>query len=793
MNEINSTQLELPLVALRGLTVLPDMIIHFDLTRKFSKAAVEHAMTETQQIFLVAQKNPEQEEPRAEDLYQMGTVALVKQITKLPNDVDRVLVEGLYKAKMTKTNDCEGEYFNAVIEKIEDTQESMDEVEEEAMSRSLKEVFATYVKFYPKIGKSLGKYFSEPNKLSFLVNQVAINVPLTYEQKQELLETTDLKEQCTLLITMLMNEAQIASIRSQLAAKIKEKIDKNQRDYILREQLDYIRGELGDKDEDSELAQFTEALEKLKADKEVKDKIKKEISRYKTIMGASSESAVERAYIETLLDLPWNKVSKDTIDMDKAEDVLNRDHYGLEKVKERILEYLAVRALTSRGEAPILCLVGPPGTGKTSIAKSIADALNRKYVRICLGGVRDEAEIRGHRRTYIGAMPGRIANGLRQAGVGNPLMLLDEIDKVSSDYKGDTSSALLEVLDPEQNSHFRDHYVELPLDLSKVLFIATANDAGNIPRPLLDRMELIEVGSYTANEKFHIAKEHLLEKELSRNGLSKEQLTISDSALKEIIEHYTREAGVRGLERTIGSICRKAAREILQKKSTGVHVTGRNLEKYLGKPRFRADMANESDDVGIVRGLAWTSVGGDTLQIEVNIMAGKGEVVLTGQLGDVMKESAMTGISYIRSIADQYKIAPDYFKEHDFHIHIPEGAVPKDGPSAGITMATAVLSAITQIPVKCKVAMTGEITLRGRVLPIGGLKEKLLAAKTAGITKVLVPKDNEKDVEEISREIKAGMEIVYVEHMEEVIENAFAARPRKAGAVRRKKGASDGN
>lgn len=793
MNETNSTQLELPLVALRGLTVLPDMIIHFDLTRKFSKAAVEHAMTETQQIFLVAQKNPDQEKPEAEDLYQMGTVALVKQITKLPNDVDRVLVEGLYKAKMTKTNDCEGEYFNAVIEKIEDTQESMDEVEEEAMSRSLKEVFATYVKFYPKIGKSLGKYFGEPNKLSFLVNQVAINVPLTYEQKQELLETTDLKEQCTLLITMLMNEAQIASIRSRLAAKIKEKINKNQRDYILREQLDYIRGELGDKDEDSELAQFTEALEKLKADKEVKDKIKKEISRYKTVMGASSESAVERAYIETLLDLPWNKVSRDTIDMDKAEDVLNRDHYGLEKVKERILEYLAVRALTSKGEAPILCLVGPPGTGKTSIAKSIADALNRKYVRICLGGVRDEAEIRGHRRTYIGAMPGRIANGLRQAGVGNPLMLLDEIDKVSSDYKGDTSSALLEVLDPEQNSHFRDHYVELPLDLSKVLFIATANDAGNIPRPLLDRMELIEVGSYTANEKFHIAKEHLLEKELSRNGLSKEQLTISDSALKDIIEHYTREAGVRGLERTIGGICRKAAREILQKKSTSVHVTGRNLEKYLGKPRFRADMANESDDVGIVRGLAWTSVGGDTLQIEVNIMAGKGEVVLTGQLGDVMKESAMTGISYIRSIADQYKIAPDYFKEHDFHIHIPEGAVPKDGPSAGITMATAVLSAITQIPVKCKVAMTGEITLRGRVLPIGGLKEKLLAAKTAGITKVLVPKDNEKDVEEISREIKAGMEIVYVEHMEEVIENAFAARPGKAGAVRRKKGASDGN
>ncbi len=792
MSEISSIQIELPLVALRGLTVMPDMIIHFDLSRDFSKAAVEHAMTETQQIFLVAQKNPEQDTPTGEDLYQYGTVALIKQITRLPNDIDRVLVEGQYKAKMTETRDNDG-YFSAILEQIEDTEGTLDEVEEEALVRSLKDVFETYVKFYPKIGKSLGKYFSEKNKLSFLVNQVAINTPFTYEQKQQLLETTDLREQCTLLITMLINEAQIASIRTQLAAKLKEKIDKNQRDYILREQMDYIRNELGDKDEDSELAQFSQALEKLKADKEIKDKIKKEISRYKTIMGASSESAVERGYIETLLELPWNKVSKDTIDMDKAEEVLNRDHYGLEKVKERILEYLAVRALTSKGEAPILCLVGPPGTGKTSIAKSIADALNKKYVRICLGGVRDEAEIRGHRRTYIGAMPGRIANGLRQAGVGNPLMLLDEIDKVSSDYKGDTSSALLEVLDPEQNSHFRDHYVELPLDLSKVLFIATANDAGNIPRPLLDRMELIEIGSYTANEKFHIGKEHLIDKELAKNGLTKEQLSISDSALKDIIEHYTREAGVRGLERMIGSICRKAARDILQKKVKSVHISGRNLEKYLGKPKYRADMANEADDIGIVRGLAWTSVGGDTLQIEVNVMAGKGEVELTGQLGDVMKESAMTGISYIRSIADQYKITPDYFKEHDFHIHIPEGAMPKDGPSAGITMATAVLSAITETPVKCKVAMTGEITLRGRVLPIGGLKEKLLAAKTAGITTVLVPKENERDVDEISKEIKSGMEIIYVERMEEVIEHAFAKAQKKTGASKRKKGVTDGN
>lgn len=794
MSETNSIQFELPLVALRGLTVMPDMMIHFDLSRDFSKAAVEHTMTQTQEIFLVAQKNPEQDNPTGEDLYQVGTVARVKQITKLPNEVDRVLVEGLYKAKMTKTQDMEG-YMGAVLEKIEAADEEMDEVEEEALIRSLRDVFETYVKFYPKIGKSLGKYFTEPNKLSFLVNQVAINIPLGYEQKQQLLETTQLADECTMLITMLVNEAQIASIRAQLAMKLKEKLDKNQRDYVLREQMEYIRNELGDKEEDSELAQFSQALEKLKADKEVKDKIKKEISRYKTIMGASSESAVERGYIETLLELPWNKTSKDTLDMDKAEEILNRDHYGLEKVKERILEYLAVRALTSKGEAPILCLVGPPGTGKTSIAKSIADALNKKYVRICLGGVRDEAEIRGHRRTYIGAMPGRIANGLRQAGVGNPLMLLDEIDKVSSDYKGDTSSALLEVLDPEQNSHFRDHYVELPLDLSKVLFIATANDAGNIPRPLLDRMELIEIGSYTANEKFHIAKEHLLDKELAKNGLTAKQLVISDTVLKNIIEHYTREAGVRGLERKIGSICRKAAREILQDKVQSVHVNGRNMEKYLGKPRFRTDMANETDDIGIVRGLAWTSVGGDTLQIEVNIMSGKGEVELTGQLGDVMKESAMTGISYIRSIAERYGIAPDYFKEHDFHIHIPEGAVPKDGPSAGITMATAVLSAITQTPVRCKVAMTGEITLRGRVLPIGGLKEKLLAAKTAGITKVLVPKENERDVAEISREIKAGMEIVYVERMEEVIEHAFANAPKKAKAAKtgQRKGTRNGN
>lgn len=768
-------QYNLPLVALRGLTVMPDMIIHFDLSRAQSIKAVEQAMLEEQKIFLVSQKNPGEEAPTRETLYDIGTVALVKQVTKLPNNVDRVLVEGISRAKLAdiEEKNQEGIYYRANLEIIEENQEDIEPEEEEALIRSLKEVFATYVKFFPKVGKTLGKCLEEPNSITFIVNQISINIPLSYEQKQQLLEAVEIKERCTLLITLLMNETQIAAIRTQLAMKVKAKIDQNQKNYILREQMEAIREELGDKDHYSEIEQFEEELSKLKADKEIKEKIKKEISRYKNVMSSSSESAVERTYIETLLELPWNKITKDTINLDKAEEILDREHYGLEKVKERIIEYLAVRGLNDKGEAPILCLVGPPGTGKTSIAKSIAEALNRKYIRICLGGIRDEAEIRGHRKTYIGAMPGRIANGLRQAGVANPLMLLDEIDKVSSDYKGDTSSALLEVLDPQQNAHFRDHYVELALDLSKVLFIATANDASKIPRPLLDRMEIIEVTSYTANEKFHIAKEHLIEKEMTKNGLSPQQMTISDGALRDIISFYTREAGVRELERKIGSLCRKTAREILQKNVKSVKITGQNLEKYLGKHKYRQDKANEKDDIGIVRGLAWTSVGGDTLQIEVNVMPGKGDIELTGQLGDVMKESARTGISYIRSIAQDYNIAPEYFKEHDFHIHIPEGAVPKDGPSAGITMATAVLSAITKIPVSCKVAMTGEITLRGRVLAIGGLKEKMLAAKTAGITTILIPAQNEQDVAEIPREIKNGMEICYVTTMQDVIEKAF--------------------
>lgn len=782
------------MVALRGLTVVPSMIMHFDLNRDMSKKAVEQALNTTQKVLLVPQLDPEEENPNKDGLYKVCTVANIRQVTKLPNDIDRVMVEAVARAHILALEDNEGQYFSAAYEVIDDGEEELLQSEKEALVRTLKEVFDTYVRFYPKIGKSLGKYFQEDCDLEMLINQILINTPFTYEQKQQILEIEDIAEQCGELVILIMNEAQIAAIRTQLAVKIRERIDKNQKDYILREQLEYIQEELGDKNQYSDVKHYEEALAKLKADAEVKEKIKKEIARFKTIMGSSSESAVERGYIETLLELPWNKASKDNNDINRAEEILEREHYGLEKVKERIVEYLAVRCLTSKGEAPILCLVGPPGTGKTSIAKSIAEALNKKYIRICLGGVRDEAEIRGHRKTYVGAMPGRIANGLKQAGVCNPLMLLDEIDKVSSDYKGDTSSALLEVLDPEQNCHFRDHYVELPLDLSKVLFIATANDAGNIPRPLLDRMDIIEVTSYTANEKYHIAKEHLWDKQLKKNGLKETQLTISDNALKAVIDRYTKEAGVRNLERKLGTVCRKAALEILKSRNgkkekhvqdKSIRVNSQKLEKYLGKPKYSVDMANEKDDVGIVRGLAWTSVGGDTLQIEVNIMPGKGEIELTGKLGDVMKESAMTGISFIRSIAPNYKIAPEFFKENDFHIHIPEGAVPKDGPSAGITMATAVLSAITDTPVKAKVAMTGEITLRGRVLPIGGLKEKLLAAKSAGITTVLVPEKNEKDVAEISNEIKAGMEICLVESMEDVIPLAFA-REIKVKSVRSK-------
>lgn len=770
----------IPAVALRGMTILPDTMIHFDLSREKSIQAVEQAMCDDQRVFLITQKKPDTENPQMDDLYQIGCIARIKQVTKLPDNLARVLVEGVSRGRLCGLAEEEPTCLIAEVEALPDIGKIENLNEEVAMGRSIREQFVTYCNIYPRVGRTLLRHMNEIHSLGHLLDQIIENMPVDYTLKQRVLETPDVGERYEVLSEILSNEIEVAKIRTDLAEKVKERVDKNQKEYILREQLRYIQEELGD-DDQSDSAVFESRLAQLKASKEVKEKISKEIARFKRLGNNSAESGVERGYIETLLDLPWDKSSRDSTDIGRAEKILERDHYGLEQVKERMLEFLAVRTLTKRGNSPIICLVGPPGTGKTSIARSVAEALGKKYVRISLGGVRDEAEIRGHRRTYVGAMPGRIVAGLKQAGVKNPLMLLDEVDKVSSDYKGDTSSALLEVLDSEQNSHFRDHYVEVPIDLSEVLFIATANTTETIPRPLLDRMELIEVTSYTANEKFHIAKEHLLDKQLKKNGLEGGKLLISDSAVREIIASYTREAGVRELERKIGEICRKAARELLQEKKACVKVNCRNLEKYLGKRRYTSIKANKTDEVGIVRGLAWTSVGGDTLQIEVNIMPGKGEVELTGQLGDVMKESARTGISYIRSVSASYGIAEDMFKNNDFHVHIPEGAVPKDGPSAGITMATALLSALTGKAVRADLAMTGEITLRGRVLPIGGLKEKTLAAKTAGIKTVLVPAQNRPDVEEIPAEIKSGLEIIFVETMNDVVEHAFVKPDASAG------------
>lgn len=760
---------QMPAVALRGMTILPDTMIHFDLIREKSIRAVEEALAADRKVFLVTQKKTETEDPGKEELYEIGCIASVKQVTKLPDHLVRVLVEGQERGRLALLEQ-EEPYLLAGVEQLEEQEENL--CETEAMKRNIKEEFAEYCRLYPRTGRTLLRHMEEISETGRLLDQIVENIPVDFAVKQSVLEAVGIEERYEVLAGILAREIEVAKIRTELSEKVKERVDKNQKDYILREQMKYIQEELGE-DDISESAVFESRLEQLKAGREVKEKIAKEIARFKRLSGNSAEAGVQRSYIETLLELPWDKASRDSTDIVRAEEILDRDHYGLEQVKERVLEFLAVRALTKRGDSPIICLVGPPGTGKTSIARSVAEALNKKYVRISLGGVRDEAEIRGHRRTYIGSMPGRIVAGLKQAGVKNPLMLLDEVDKVSSDYKGDTSSALLEVLDGEQNGHFRDHYVEIPVDLSEVLFIATANTTETIPRPLLDRMEVIEVSSYTANEKFHIAKEHLLAKQLSRNGMEG-RLKIADSALKEIIEAYTREAGVRNLERKLGEICRKAARELLKEKKDGIRVTSRNLPKYLGKRRFSSIKANKTDEIGIVRGLAWTSVGGDTLQIEVNMMPGKGELELTGQLGDVMKESAMTGLSYIRSVSARYGIAPEVFKENDFHIHIPEGAVPKDGPSAGITMATALLSALTHKPVRADLAMTGEVTLRGRVLSIGGLKEKTLAAKNAGICTVLVPEKNRPDVEEIPAEIKSGLEILFVETMDDVIAHAFA-------------------
>ncbi|MCR5584527.1 MAG: endopeptidase La [Lachnospiraceae bacterium] len=768
----------MPVVAIKGLVMLPGMLVHFDLHQDEAVSAINAAMKEGRPVLVITQKDNNANQIRIDDLYRMGTISVVKQIIKMPGNLVRVLTQGVKRGRLVNFTRTVPYLEARVAEPYETTSDVLTTLEQKAMVRGLKDILEEYIKLDDRLGKEITAQLMNCDSLDMLLSQIAISLPMSTIARQKILETVDINERFEAIAVTITNEIEVIKIKKDLQGKVKDKVDKNQKDYIMREQMKVIREELGEKNAQDDADEFMKTLEGLEASQFVKDKIKKEIDRYKNVAASQAEGVVARSYIETLLSLPWDKMSKDDLDLAKAQATLDHDHYGLEKVKERILEFLAVRILNTKGQAPIICLVGPPGTGKTSIARSVAEALNKKYVRICLGGVRDEAEIRGHRKTYIGAMPGRIVEGLKEAGTKNPLMLLDEIDKVSSDYKGDTSSALLEVLDPEQNKHFNDHYVEIPVDLSEVFFICTANTTKTIPRPLLDRMELIEVSSYTDNEKMHIAKDFLYPKQLEKNGLTKKQLKISSAAMKLLISGYTREAGVRNLERRFGEIARKAARKILEARQTGeaeepIKVTDKNLPDFLGKVKYHDLKANAKADVGIVRGLAWTSVGGDTLQIEVNTMPGKGELILTGSLGDVMKESARIGISYVRSLSRKIGLKDDFFDKHSIHIHVPEGATPKDGPSAGITMATAVYSAVSGKKVRADVAMTGEISLRGKVMPIGGLKEKLLAAKKAGIKLVLIPKENEVDLSEISEEITEGMEILPVTDMKQVLENAL--------------------
>ena len=768
----------MPVVALKGITMLPGMLIHFDIQKESSISAINAALREGREVLVVSQKNTAVDDPEKVDLYPMGTVSVVKQMIKMPGNQIRVLATGIRRGYLEELVATEPHLMGLVSLPEEVNADALTVIEQRAMLRGLKDLLEVYITVNDKFGKDVIKQLMSADTVDTLINQVAVSVPMTVTSKQKILDATHIVERYEAIMVILANEIEILRIKKDLQTKVKAKVDKNQKDYVLREQLKVIRDELGDGSTGDDIPEFYAQVEKLTATEEVKQKIKKEIDRYKSVLGSQSESAVARGYVETLLSLPWDYATKDNLDITRAEKILNRDHYGLEKVKERVLEFLAVRALNEKGQAPIICLVGPPGTGKTSIARSVATALKKEYVRICLGGVRDEAEIRGHRRTYVGAMPGRLIQALKTAKVKNPLMLLDEIDKVSSDFKGDVGSALLEVLDPEQNKHFADHYVEIPVDLSEVLFICTANTTQTIPKPLLDRMEIIEVHSYTENEKFHIAKDHLIPKQLEKHGLTKKDLQISADGLREVISSYTREAGVRNLERKIGELCRKTAMEVLKARQkeaefATIKVTKKNITDYLGKKKYRQNKKNEKAEVGIVRGLAWTEVGGDTLQIEVNTMPGKGSLQLTGKLGDVMKESAQIALSFVRSVVEEKQVPSEYFEKHDFHLHVPEGAVPKDGPSAGITMATAIYSAVTGIPVKAEVAMTGEISLRGRVLPIGGLKEKLLAAKQAGMKLILIPQENERDLAEISEEITEGMEIVPVEKMDEVLKLAL--------------------